>query len=63
MVFLYKFAVFCFEGFEREEEEEIALMEEKEAKTLQNRLAAELDDVDLTLGLITKVWQFNLNNS
>ncbi|XP_075222726.1 UTP3 small subunit processome component Sas10 isoform X1 [Lycorma delicatula] len=41
-------------GFVREEEEQVALMEEKEARTLQSRLAAQLDDIDLSLGLISK---------
>ncbi|RZF47490.1 hypothetical protein LSTR_LSTR007417 [Laodelphax striatellus] len=40
-------------GFSKEAEEEQALMEEKEARTLQMRLASQMEDVDL-LGAISK---------
>lgn len=41
-------------GFTRAEEEEAALLEEKEARVIQDRLLAELDDTDFSFGLISQ---------
>lgn len=41
-------------GFTRAEEEEAALLEEKEARVIQERLLAELDDTDFSFGLISQ---------
>uniref|UniRef100_A0A1B6CGF7 Sas10 C-terminal domain-containing protein n=1 Tax=Clastoptera arizonana TaxID=38151 RepID=A0A1B6CGF7_9HEMI len=40
-------------GFSKAEEEEAALMEEKEARAIQNRLTAELDESDFSFGLLS----------
>lgn len=42
-------------GFTRAEEEEAALLEEKEARVIQDRLLAELEDTDFSFGILTQV--------
>ncbi|XP_054263223.1 something about silencing protein 10-like [Macrosteles quadrilineatus] len=39
-------------GFSKAEEEEAALLEEQEARAIQNRLIAELDEADVSLGIL-----------
>lgn len=51
----YKVAIhfiYYFQGFSKAEEEEAALLEEQEARAIQTRLIAELDDADISLGIV-----------